>query len=87
MFDFLLVGRLSNYLPYIIVPFKDLGEQGIGMGRGKFSLAMIDAIQADGGAVPIYRESDGVVHSVGPIHWGELARSFSLPVDGRVTSL
>jgi hypothetical protein len=85
VFDFLLIGRLGNYFPYVIVPFKELGQHGIGMGRGKFSLAMIDAIKADGSALPVYREADGVVHSAAPIDWGDLARSFSPPADGRAT--
>ena len=85
IFDFLLIGRLTDYFPYVIVPFKELGQLGIGMGRGKFSLAAIDAIKADGSTLPVYREADGIVHSVAPLSWDELARSFSPPADGRVT--
>jgi hypothetical protein len=40
---FLLIGRLGNYFPYVIVPFKELGQHGIGMDRGKFSLARLRA--------------------------------------------
>jgi hypothetical protein len=45
LFDFLLVGRLANYLPYIIVPFRELGEIGIGARRGKFVLDEIASVK------------------------------------------
>ena len=81
MFDFLLVGPLSNYLAYVIVPFKELGQWGIGMGRGKFSLAAIDAIKADGSATPVFRKADGVVrNAAAAIDSGELVERFSLPM-------
>jgi len=86
VFDFLLVGPLGNHLPYVIVPFKELGQYGIGVGRGKFSLASIDAIKADSSAVPVYERIDGVVRNASvTIHGDELMQSFPLPADDRAT--
>ncbi|OEU78123.1 MAG: hypothetical protein BA865_06670 [Desulfobacterales bacterium S5133MH4] len=86
VFDFLLIGPLTNCLAYVIVPFIELGRQGIGIGRGKFSLAAIDAINADGSAVPVYREADGIVHNPSALIDGnDLTRFCPLPTDGRVT--
>ncbi len=51
VFDFLLVGRLASYLPYIIVPFKELGRIGLGAGRGKFVLDEIASVKPVVGGV------------------------------------
>ena len=86
VFDFLLAGRLSNCLAYVIVPFKELGQWGIGMGRGKFSLAAIDAITADVTAAPVFREAEGVVRNASlMINANDLVRLYPLPANGRVT--
>ena len=86
IFDFLLVGRLQNYLPYVIVPFTELGRLGIGRGRGKFSLAAIDAVTGDNSVVQVYRETDGIVHNASAtINTDALIRSDPLPADVKVT--
>lgn len=36
-----LVGRAIDYLPYFIVAFRELGEIGLGKGRGKFELVEV----------------------------------------------
>ena len=47
-FEFLLtlIGRAIDYLPYFIVSFRELGNIGIGRGRGRFQLTRVIA---DGG--------------------------------------
>lgn len=86
VFDFLLAGRLNDFLPYIIVPFTELGRRGIGMGRGTFTLCAIDAVKADGSTIPLYRGVDGLVRNISaPVGIEDLLSLFPLPEDGRVT--
>jgi hypothetical protein len=40
-FGLVLVGRGVDYLPYFILAFKALGEEGLGHGRGRFRLKQI----------------------------------------------
>ncbi|MEM3112467.1 MAG: CRISPR system precrRNA processing endoribonuclease RAMP protein Cas6 [Candidatus Anstonellales archaeon] len=40
-----LVGDRINALPFVIVPFKELGTFGIGLNRGKFELAGIEVLR------------------------------------------
>jgi hypothetical protein len=44
-FEFLLtlIGRAIDYLPYFLVSFRELGEIGIGRGRGRFQLTEVAA--------------------------------------------
>lgn len=44
-FDLVLIGKAINYLPYFIVVFRELGNQGIGRGRGKYNLYQVEAVQ------------------------------------------
>ncbi|MDP3029808.1 MAG: CRISPR system precrRNA processing endoribonuclease RAMP protein Cas6 [Deltaproteobacteria bacterium] len=86
VFDFILVGRLKDYLPYVIVPFTELGRRGIGLGRGKFTLAAIDAVKADGSTLPLYKDTDGLVRDVSvPIAIGDLSALFPLPTNREVS--
>lgn len=86
VFDFLLIGRLSDYLPYAIVPFAELGRRGIGTGRGTFSLAAIDAIKSDGALIPVYKDSDGIVQNTSAmITADDVLRLYPVPANGRVT--
>lgn len=86
IFDFLLMGRLREYLPYIIVPFTELGRQGIGMGRGKFILAAIDAITPEGDEASVYRREDGIVQNASVMtNADDLIRLHPPPAHSRVT--
>ena len=38
-----LIGRGIDYLPYFLVSFRELGEMGIGKGRGRFQLSEVRA--------------------------------------------
>ncbi len=44
-FEMILIGDRINALPYVIVPFKELGAFGIGLNRGKFNLAGIEVLK------------------------------------------
>ena len=44
-FRLTLIGRAIDYLPYFLVSFRELGEIGIGKGRGLFQLTQVIADQ------------------------------------------
>ena len=41
VFRLTLIGRAIDYLPYFLVSFRELGEIGIGKGRGRFQLTQV----------------------------------------------
>ena len=43
-FGLILIGRGIQYFPYFVVAFRELGEVGIGRGRGRFQLDRIVAL-------------------------------------------
>ncbi len=64
-FNLILVGRGIDYLPYFLLAFKELGEVGIGKGRGKYELTRADAIEIIGdGSEKIYSSEDETVKNV-----------------------
>jgi len=40
-FGLVLVGRAADYLPHFLVVFRELGEAGLGRGRGKYALRSV----------------------------------------------
>lgn len=56
LFKLILIGRATDYLPYFIYTFDELGKTGIGKGRGKFKL--VDAHNEKG---MIYDSEDKVI--------------------------
>ncbi|CAI4031133.1 CRISPR system precrRNA processing endoribonuclease RAMP protein Cas6 [Nitrospira tepida] len=44
-FDLILIGRALDYFPYFAVTFRELGDQGIGLGRGRYALARALALR------------------------------------------
>lgn len=45
-FKLILVGKAIDYLPYFIYSFHELGEMGIGKGRGKYELKSVEGLDA-----------------------------------------
>jgi hypothetical protein len=43
-FDLHLIGFAIDYLPYFLVTFRELGQQGIGIGRGRFEISRVLAL-------------------------------------------
>jgi CRISPR-associated endoribonuclease Cas6 len=41
-FNLILIGRGANYFPYFVLAFEELGRLGIGRGKGKFKLVMVE---------------------------------------------
>ena len=59
VFRLTLIGRAIDYLPYFLVSFRELGEIGIGKGRGRFQLTQV---LTDGGE-SIYDGDTQMVHN------------------------
>ena len=60
VFRLILIGRAIDYLPYFLVSFRELGEIGIGKGRGRFQLTQV---LTDGGE-SIYDGETQMVHNL-----------------------
>ena len=59
VFRLTLIGRAIDYLPYFLVSFRELGETGIGKGRGRFHLTQV--LTEDGES--IYDGDTQMVHN------------------------
>jgi hypothetical protein len=53
-FGLTLLGRASDYLPYVIFSLDQAGQKGFGQGRGRFALASVGWRAADGMEPLIY---------------------------------
>jgi hypothetical protein len=58
-----LVGKAIDFLPYFIYTISEMGEQGLGRGRGKACLSNVYAIGADSSKNLIYQNQDKLLHS------------------------
>ena len=47
-FNLTLIGKATEYLPYFIYTFDELGKVGIGRGRGKYNLERVSALHKNG---------------------------------------
>ena len=56
-FELVLVGKAVDYLPYFIYTFEELGETGLGRGRGKYRLLYVYK-----GDTAIYSYQDKTIH-------------------------
>ena len=64
VFDLTLIGRGSDFLPYFLYTFEQLGAwRGIGRERGRFAVESALWFGPEGREVPIYRGDDKVLHS------------------------
>ncbi len=57
-FNLILVGRATDYLPYFVYAFEELGRTGIGRGRGRFRLEDV-SVQTSGPPRSVYRPEEG----------------------------
>lgn len=69
-FGLILIGRATEYFPYFIYTFDELGRIGIGKGRGRYRLSIVNKLSKDGEAVcgeagivatPVYIESQRAI--------------------------
>ena len=79
VFRLTLIGRAIDYLPYFLVSFRELGELGIGKGRGRFQLTHV---QTEGGE-SIYDAETQMVHNLNnTLSFDEIqGETESLPTD------
>jgi hypothetical protein len=75
-FELILVGKAINYLPYFILVFRELGERGLGRGRGKYHLQGGEAVQPlSGDRERIYAAADEMVcHSQLEVSFQDIER-------------
>lgn len=57
-FELILIGRAIDYLPYFAHTFVQMGECGLGRGRGKFMLKQIDSISPNGRQETVYHANE-----------------------------
>ncbi|HIC91590.1 MAG TPA: CRISPR system precrRNA processing endoribonuclease RAMP protein Cas6 [Syntrophaceae bacterium] len=76
-FQMVLMGRLNKWLPYIIVPFKELGKLGLGYHRIPFSLSKISIFDLKRDTwESIYSEKDDLVRPKEiAVTWTDLVKS------------
>ncbi|MCM8766414.1 MAG: CRISPR system precrRNA processing endoribonuclease RAMP protein Cas6 [Candidatus Omnitrophica bacterium] len=58
-FTLILVGRASEYLPYFVFTFQELGNIGLGKGRGKFYLSEVYGSSGE----KIYAAESGILEN------------------------
>jgi len=78
-FGLVLIGRAVDYLPYFIFAFHELGNMGIGKGRGKYELAA--AYSAKDTGDPIYLAETRKLKPITPQSF-----SVALSMNGRAPS-
>jgi hypothetical protein len=67
-FDLILIGKALDFFAYFLVTFRELGEQGIGIGRGRYRITAVSALNEGGHRIAeVYSGSDNVVRP-SPIH-------------------
>lgn len=60
-FDVVLIGKASEYLPYFIYAFTEMGRLGIGKGKGKFDVTSVEALNLDGSGIKIFSGNTGIL--------------------------
>lgn len=83
-FHMTLFGRAIEYLPYFLLVFHTLGEQGLGRGRAKYDILNVLSIGGDGLEYQVY---DGKSRRVTPDTrvlsleepWGKMPQQISFP--------
>lgn len=60
-FNLILIGRATDYLPYFIYTFDELGKIGIGKGRGRFRLREVRKWTKEGNSLVVYDDSSKII--------------------------
>ncbi|PIP15700.1 MAG: hypothetical protein COX46_05220, partial [bacterium (Candidatus Ratteibacteria) CG23_combo_of_CG06-09_8_20_14_all_48_7] len=76
-FELVLVGKTTDYLPYFIFTFNELGKFGLGKKRGKFDLIYV----TDSVGNQIYDYKTHVIKDTGKVlSWKELVSEWKSPI-------
>lgn len=63
-FRLVLIGSIADYFPYFIVVFRELGNLGMGVNRGKFRIDSVESLDpVSGQATRIYSCNDNLVRA------------------------
>jgi hypothetical protein len=82
--EVLLMGKGIDYLPYLSQAIFELGERGLGTGRGKYRVALMEAA-SQAGWTTLYKEGDDRVGGkVNPLPWSDL---IEVPQNGLETNI
>jgi hypothetical protein len=57
-FNLILIGKAVDYLPYFVLTFAELGRQGIGRKRGKYTLEKVEGLDINDNGNVIYTSVD-----------------------------
>jgi len=77
IFEIILVGDAQEYIPYIIVTFKELAEHGFGLNRAQCRLSQIEAVKIDGTTTSIYESKNNtVISSQSSITWTDVTAAY-----------
>ncbi|MDY7034173.1 MAG: CRISPR system precrRNA processing endoribonuclease RAMP protein Cas6 [Thermodesulfobacteriota bacterium] len=71
-FDLTLIGKAVGFLPYFIYTFDELGNMGIGKGRGKYNLDRVTQVNGQGQTAEIYNASQKTLTSPSPPLTGDV---------------
>lgn len=63
-FRLTMIGDAVEYLPYMVLAYRQLGMQGLGKGRGKYKLVSVSSIDPLGGNLPkrIFEHEEDVLY-------------------------
>ncbi|MBI4651048.1 CRISPR system precrRNA processing endoribonuclease RAMP protein Cas6 [Candidatus Desantisbacteria bacterium] len=60
-FEFVLIGKANEYLPYFVYTFTEMGKLGIGHHKGKFDVASVEELRFDGSVIGIYNDNNKIL--------------------------
>jgi hypothetical protein len=60
-FETVLIGQAVDCLPYFLVTFRELGEQGIGIGRGRYKINRVLLMTEREESIEVYSGTDNLV--------------------------
>lgn len=83
-FGLTLIGQGIEHLPYFLVVFKEMGQNGLGRNRGRFRLETVNGVGlAQGRLVPVYDVADETIRGDDLALTGQAvaARAATLPTD------
>src|SRR5581483_2301184 len=73
-FDFVVVGEAIDYLPYFVVAWRELTENGFGLNRARCTLSTITSLNLRGEEQIVYDGREGTVHPPSEyLNWQTLA--------------